>query len=257
MGEVNGFLPVYTSREFDPRWFCVWEIFVLLSRGASGGTWILDSQSLFVLIRQHNLEVSLQVDHRFCLFVIILSLNNKNLKKKPKLVYLRLIRASCGGWGWGSVPLAWKSFWLGATLRRETSLKALHGNTPARLKIRFSLWKFSFGWASLHIWQLLPPSPLPRTLLRFQKKKGVWSPAAPPSSPLQATSETSAKSLSHRLRVRPDVLSSLSVHLQAVSPGASSPRATVRQILISSQGWEERQENAACQHWLDWLVKSM
>lgn len=106
-------------------------------------------------------------------------------------------------------------------LRRETSLKALHGNIPARLKIRFSLWKFSFGWASLHIWQLPPPSPLPRTLLIFQKK-GVWSSAAPPSSPLQATSETSAKSLPHRLRARPDVLSSLSVHLQAVGPGTSS-----------------------------------
>lgn len=53
--------------------------------GLQGYIWILDSQSLFVLIRQHNLEVSLEVDHRLCLFEIILSLNNKNLKKSQNL----------------------------------------------------------------------------------------------------------------------------------------------------------------------------
>lgn len=218
--------------------------------GLWGDMWILDSRSLFMLIRQHNLEVSLWVDHRLCLFVIIISLNNKNLEKSQNLDifgwYVRAVGAEGGAvyhqpennsdmeQCWGERP-AWK-------LCMGTSQK-----------IRFSLWKFSFGWGSLHIWQLPLPSPLPRTLLIFQKKGG-WSSAAPPSSPLQATSESSAKSLPDR-HLRPDVLSSLSVHLQAVSPGTSCSPCHC-QILISSQGWEKGQENAACQHWLDWLVES-
>lgn len=96
MGEFNGFLPVYTSREFDPRWFCVWERFVLLSWGLQGDIWILDSQSLFVLIIQQNLEVSLQVDHRSPLFEMILSLNSKNLKKSQNYIQVWLISAKGG-----------------------------------------------------------------------------------------------------------------------------------------------------------------
>lgn len=240
MGEVSGFLPVYTSREFDPRWFCVWEIFVLLSWGASGGIYeFLDSQSLFVLIRQHNLEVSSWVDHRLCLFEIILSLNNKNLTKSQNLYvfggYVQAVGAEGGAmYHQPENNSDWEQGWA------ERPVWKLCMGTP--LKIRLCFWKFSFGWASLHIWQLPLPSPLPRTLQCFQNKGG-WPPA-PPSSPLEATSETSAKS--------PDVLSSLSVHLQALEPAL--PCATVRQILLSCQGWEEWQGiQPASPGWTDWL----
>ena len=124
MEEFNGFLPVYTSRKFDPRWFCVWEIFVLLSWGLQGDIWVLDSQSLFVLIIQQNLEVLLQIDNRLSLFKTILSVNNKNMKKTPKLVYFWLLCAYCGGWGWGSVPPAWKLFLLWIMLTRGQSGEA-------------------------------------------------------------------------------------------------------------------------------------
>lgn len=117
MGEFNGFLPIYTSRKFDPGWFCVWEIFVLLSWGLEGDIWILDSQSLFVFIIQQNLEVPLQVDYRLSLFEIILSLNNKNMKKSQNLYsfgwYVHFGEAESGE-GYHQP----ENFLLRATLRR-------------------------------------------------------------------------------------------------------------------------------------------
>lgn len=242
MGEVNGFLPVYTSREFDRRWFCVWEIFVLLSWGASGGDiWILDSQSLFVLIRHHNLEVSLWVDHRLCLFEIILSLNNKNLGGKKAKTWISLVD-TCELWGLrvGQCTTSLKIILTGSDAEERDQSENFAWEHPARLKIRFgsSLW--------LSIPSHLAASPVPRTLPGFPNR--VCDPQGPSLLP---TSETPAKRLPCSLLVRPDVLSSLSVHLQAESPATSSSLCHW-QILISPQR-SDRKMQPASTDWTDWL----
>lgn len=131
------------------------------------------------------------------------------------------------------------------------------------------VWELRMG-TSLHAWKSgsafgsfpLAENPFtsgsfshPRTLLRFQKKKGVWSSAAPPSSPLEATSESSAKSLSHTLGLRPDVLSSLSLHLHAGSPG-TSPSLVPPSGRSSSHPRAEKSDSKtqpASTDWTDWL----
>lgn len=136
MEEFNGFLPVYTSREFDPRWFCVWEIFVLLSWGLQGDIWILDSQSLFVLIIQQNLEVPLQVDYRLSLFEVILSLNNKNMKKSQNSYnfdwYVHFVGTESGEGYHQPENFSYRKQCWGET-NLEKHVKAFHGNTFAHL----------------------------------------------------------------------------------------------------------------------------
>lgn len=252
MGDVNGFLPVYTSREFDPRWFCVWEIFVLVSWGASGGdVWILDSQSLFVLIRHHNLEVSLWIDHRLCLFEIILSLNNNNLTKSQNLHlfgwYVQAVGAEGGAvYHYPENNSDWEQRW------GETGLKASHGNSPEN---QAELLEVSL-WLSIpsHL-AASPAHPSPQDPPVFSKEgRMIQQPLPPPR--LKALQKALP-----RAQITDCGWDQMSSHLYlcicrlwALEPAL--PCATVRQILISSQGWEEWQENAACQHWLDWLVKS-
>lgn len=104
--------------------------------GLQGDIWILDSQSLFVLIIQQNLEVPLQVDYRLSLFEVILSLNNKNTKKSQNLYnfgwYVRFVGTESGEGYHQPENFSYREQCWGET-NLEKHVKALRGNTFAHL----------------------------------------------------------------------------------------------------------------------------
>lgn len=219
--------------------------------------WILDGQSLFVLIVQQNVEVPLQLDHRLSWIDMILSLNNKNLKK----AHIFLL-AMCISWGlrvekchqienisYGEQheeKAAWRSTWKHCTALKNSSAQLPLENLIHSLDV--------FLWLSIssHLaGSLTQPSPQDPSAFVKRGHKNLSNPSTLFISSHFRIAWYHTTGSWQTAQLRPDVLSSLYIwKLLFFVPLWDRYSALPRPM-----GREEWDENEICQHQQDWQVK--